>query len=63
MNEIIEKISADYDLSLNASDKLYFEAKLAVSDELKKVYSIHYFDFYLITKSIKKVHRKVANLY
>lgn len=63
MFEILEKISQEYDNEEKINARIKFEALCSISNDLCKKCSQNYFVFYLISKSIKRVKRKISTLY
>lgn len=63
MDNIFDVISEDYDSELKESQKISFEAYLAIAKKERHLASELFFSFYKISSSIKKVRTKIANLY
>lgn len=63
MVNIFDVISEDYDSELKESQKISFEAYLAIAKKERLLASELFFSFYKISSSIKKVRTKIANLY
>jgi len=57
-----ELISQDYDNEVEYSKRSSYEAYLALSKQAREELNKEYFVYYLITKSIKRVKRKISNL-
>lgn len=63
MSYLKEIMSAKYDNEINISQNLSFEAFCASSNKMQKIAEKSFFDFYTITKSIKRVINKISILH
>ena len=63
MIEIIEKISEEYDGETNLLHMISYEANLLKSQFQLNLRDKMYFDFYKISKSIKRVSKRLSNLH
>lgn len=63
MDFVIEKISEDFDSEMKKADKLAWEAYLALSCQAREYVREKYFDFYIISASLKRTKSRISNLY
>lgn len=63
MKNILDNISVNYDNELKYSEKLHFEAIIAISENLRKLNNDIYFKYHLISKSINRVKRQISIQY
>lgn len=59
--DILQNVSQEYDLELEFSKKLSYEALCAISPNIRKQISDYFMKFYYISKSINKTKRQIAN--
>jgi len=63
IDDFFVAVSEYYDFEIPKSKLLHFEASIASQDNLREYINNEFFTCYFISKSIKSVKNKIANLY